>query len=78
MFYLILSIIISIFSILGIWMAGSSSYTGWLICLLTEVLWFWLIIGTKQWGLMPAVVGYTVVYGRNFWLWYKKSKVVEA
>lgn len=75
MSYLILSILISIFSLLGIWIAGSGTTWGWLLCLCTQTLWFWYIIGTKQWGLLPAVIGYTIVYARNFWLWRNKDKV---
>jgi hypothetical protein len=72
-----LSWAISAFGIVGLWIAGSGKWWGWAVALGTQVLWFVYIIGTKQWGLLPAVVAFTVVYARNLLKWIKANRLVE-
>jgi len=71
--WLVLSILLSVGGITGMWLAGGSRPTlGWTWALGMQALWFTYTIGTKQWGLLPGCFAYTVVYARNVWRWRKR------
>jgi hypothetical protein len=65
--------ILSAFGIASLWMMGSRSARGPIIGLVGQALWVYYVIATGQWGLMPGVILYALVYLRNLYL-YRKSK----
>lgn len=63
----ILSWVLSIQSALMLWLMGNGDWRGPVVGLVGQVLWLWYVVATKQWGLMPGVVMFTVVNARNCW-----------
>ena len=61
--------ILSCTSILGLWLMGNKSIWGPRLGLLNQVLWVYFILATKQYGLLPGVILYTVVHIRNIIKW---------
>ena len=37
-----------------------------------QVLWFYYVITTEQWGLLPGVIAYTVIHILNAWKWMRE------
>jgi len=44
------------------------------IGLFNQILWIYLVLTTKQYGLLLGVMAYTIVHLRNFILWNRKTK----
>ena len=65
----LLSWVISGTSALMLWVMGNKSVWGPRIGLMNQVLWLAYVIGTRQWGLLPGVIIYTVVHLRNLRKW---------
>lgn len=72
-----LSIILAMFSCLGLVVAGRGKWQGWLIGLCTQPVWAWFAVVTKSYGLLLVGVMYTTVYTKNLIKWRKDSKKLE-
>lgn len=59
-------------SIAMIWLMGSKSKWGPVMGLISQCAWLIYTIQAEAWGLMPAVIGFTIVHARNLRLWWKK------
>jgi hypothetical protein len=57
---------LSLISVAVLWLMGNGSKYGPLVGLLGQLLWIYYVWHTRQWGLMPGVVMFTVVHGRNY------------
>jgi nicotinamide riboside transporter PnuC len=66
--------IISIISVLVLWLTGNKSVWGMRLGLANQVLWFIYVIVTKQYGLLIGVIAFTIVYIRNLIKWEKEKK----
>ena len=67
-----LSWILSATSGLMLWLMGNKSKWGPRIGIINQVIWIVYCIGTKQWGLLPGVVLYTIIHIRNAVRWETK------
>lgn len=63
------SLLISILSLLMVWLMGNKSIWGPLVGLISQVVWVVFTIQTAQWGLLPGVIAFIFVHGRNLYLW---------
>lgn len=68
------SFVLAGIGILGIYMAGKKSKTGWAIGVGAQVIWVVYAIVTQQWGFIFSSIAYGYMYGRNWWLWCKEEK----
>jgi len=51
---------------------GNKSPWGPRIGVLNQVLWFFYIATTEQWGLLPGVIIYTIIHIRNVIRWNRE------
>jgi hypothetical protein len=65
----ILSWVLSLTSGLMLWKMGSKSIWGPRLGLMNQTLWMIYVVATRQWGLLPGVLAYTVIHARNLWRW---------
>ena len=61
--------ILSITSIIMLWLMGNRSKWGPRFGLVNQALWIYYIYNTEQWGLAVGVVAYTLVHIRNLLKW---------
>jgi len=61
-------------AIVSLWLVGNKNYWGFIVGLVTQVFWFYYAFTTEQFGLVPGVIIYTVVYARNLWKWKEEEK----
>lgn len=72
-----LALVTGAVTLVGMWMAGSHKWQGWLLGLLNQGLWLAFIITFKAWGLLPLNICLVFVYGRNLWRW-RHAHIVEV
>ena len=56
-------------AIISLWLIGDKNLWGFVVGLVTQVFWFYYAYTTEQFGLIPGVIIYTLVYLRNLWKW---------
>ena len=61
--------ILTIFGIVGLYLAGSKNAYGWIIGLCAQILWLTYAIFTQQYGFIVSAFAYGFVYSRNFHKW---------
>ena len=66
--------IISITSITMIYLMGNKWKYAPLLGIFNQILWYILILDSKQWGLLLGVTGYTVIHIRNLVKWMGETK----
>jgi hypothetical protein len=64
-----MSYVISIFSLISLWLVGNKNKWGWVVGILNQILWTIYAIRLQQWGLLIGVVAYTIVNVRNLIRW---------
>jgi len=67
-----LSWVLSATNICILWLMGNKSPWGPRIGVLNQVLWFFYIATTEQWGLLPGVIIYTIIHIRNVIRWNRE------
>jgi hypothetical protein len=60
-----MSILISVLSILMLWLMGNGSKWGPRVGLATSLLWVVYAVQIREWGLLPGVAAVGVVHFRN-------------
>lgn len=65
----ILPVMLSVFTIIGMWLIGNKNKLGWVVGLLNQSLWVTFAVIFKAWGLLPLTVVLIVVYTRNLYKW---------
>ena len=59
------SYILSIISLVTLWLIGNKNKAGFILGLLNQVLWIWYALMLKQYGLLVGVIAYAAIYIRN-------------
>lgn len=67
----ILPLILSLLTIVGMWLIGNKNRLGWVVGLFNQTLWITFAIVFKAWGLLPLTLVLIVVYTRNLTKWTK-------
>jgi hypothetical protein len=64
----------SVFTLIGMWLAGNKDWRGWAVGLGNQVLWFIFIVVFGAWGLLPLSLTLTVTYARNLIRWRAEAQ----
>lgn len=59
------SYLLSIISLVTLWLIGNKNKAGFVLGLLNQVLWIWYALMLKQYGLLVGVIAYAAIYIRN-------------
>lgn len=62
------------FGLLGMWVTGQRRTWGWLLSLVTQVLWALYAVGTGQYGFLVGTTAYAGVYLRNWIKWRREDR----
>jgi len=65
------SYVLSIVSLISLWLIGNKNKYGFVVAILNQVLWVWYAVMLKQYGLLIGVVAYTIIHVRNLIKWSK-------
>ena len=65
--------VLSATSAVMLWLMGNKSPWGPRLGLLNQVIWIVYVVATKQWGLLPGVLIYTVIHARNVAKWINEA-----
>ena len=68
------SYLLSIISLVTLWLIGNKNKAGFILGLLNQILWIWYALMLKQYGLLVGVMAYAVIYIRNLIKWNKDEK----
>jgi hypothetical protein len=63
--------ILSIVSMVMLWMMGNKNKYAPFIGIIAQVLWIYYAISLKQYGLLVGTIGYLVIHIRNAVKWQK-------
>lgn len=58
-----------------LWLMGNKSPWGPRLGLINQCLWIIYAVWTRQWGLLPGVIIYTVIHARNVVKWHAIKEV---
>lgn len=61
--------ILSVISLLTVYLIGEKNINGWIVGLFGQVLWISWEIYTKNWGLMPMTIVMTYLYIKSLNTW---------
>jgi hypothetical protein len=65
--------ILSIISMVMLWLMGNKNKYAPLIGILSQVLWIYYAISIKQYGLLIGTIGYLIIHIRNAVKWNAKN-----
>lgn len=65
--------VLSLFGVVGLYLAGRKLKSGWAVGLVAQVVWIVYAVATEQWGFIPASIAYGYVYARNWWAWRREE-----
>lgn len=68
-----ISVATSVVTLLGMWLVARKDWRGWLIGLVNQLLWLWLIIDTKAWGLLILTVSLSAIYTKALLSWRREA-----
>ncbi len=71
---LYMQLTISAASLAAAWLIGSKNVWGQRLSVVAHPLWWIYIVMSRQWGLIPLEVGYTVIVARALILWERDEK----
>ncbi len=58
---------LTVAGIAGVWLVGGRfQKIGWALLFGGQGLWIAYVVLTEQWGFVPGVIGYAMIYARNF------------
>lgn len=66
-----LSWILSVLSLLSLWLLGNKNKLGFAVGVINQLLWIYYALLLKQYGLLVGVIAYTIVNIRNWVKWGK-------
>ena len=68
------SYILSVLSLISLWLMGNKSIWGIRIGLLNQVLWIVYALMLEQYGLLIGVFAYTIIHIRNLEKWTNDAR----
>lgn len=66
--------ITGIMTVLGMELVARKRWEGWLVCLLNQFLWAYLIAAKELWELVPLTLILTIRYSSFMMAWVKQSR----
>jgi hypothetical protein len=73
----VISIATSLVTLLGMWLVARKDWRGWLVGLVNQLLWLWLIIDTGAWGLLILTVALSCIYTKALIDWRREAVALE-
>lgn len=70
-----LSLLVSVFTLLAMWLLRRRDWRGWVVGLGNQALWLVLIIQTHAWGLLLLTGSLIYVYTRGIIEWRRVEEV---
>lgn len=68
--------LLSLLTILSMWLAGGMHRHTWLLGLGNQFLWLVWIVAMGAWGLLPMNAALWVIFARNHWKWSRQRRPV--
>lgn len=65
--------ILSIATLIGLWLIGNKSNKGNALMIAIQVLWIWFAIDINKKGLLLLAIALFLIYARNWWRWKRDS-----
>lgn len=72
--FLLLTWVMTLTSVLGIWLAGRKNWMGWAVGVAVQPLWLLFNLMVGAWGLMPMPFIYGWIYAHNLYKWRKADR----
>lgn len=69
----IIPLLLSLFTLLGMWLAGNKDRRAWVVGLFNQFLWITFAVMFEAWGLLPLSLALVIVYARNLIRWSNLS-----
>lgn len=73
-----LSVVVSVLTLLTMWLVARKDWRGWAVGLANQALWLALIVTTRSWGLLLLTGTLTVLYARTLLTWRRDAITPEA
>lgn len=67
--------LLSVVTLVGIYVQGNKHHHGWTIGLANQILWVTFIVLYDAWGLLPLSIALVVLYSRNLLKWRAEGRV---
>lgn len=61
--------VLSLITIVQIWMTGNKHKRAWIVGLGNQALWLVWIVASQTWGLLPMNIALWIVFTRNHFKW---------
>lgn len=68
------SIVLASLGLLGLYLAGSKNYWGWMVSFTAQGAWIIYAVVSQQYGFILSAIAYGIVYGRNFTKWVNEQE----
>jgi nicotinamide riboside transporter PnuC len=75
---LVWSLVLALFGLVGLILAGRQLKVGWLIGAFAQVLWLVYALLTGQYGFILTAVAYAAVYLQNWWRWRRSEQAAKV
>lgn len=75
---MIWSFALSIFGIVGIYLAGKKLKAGWAVGFFAQIVWIVYAIISEQYGFILASIAYGYVHAKNWWTWRTEEKAEDS
>lgn len=62
--------LLTLFGVVGLWLAGSRRRGGWALGIFAQGLWIAYALSTGQYGFIASALAYGFVYVRNYRAWH--------
>lgn len=60
-------------SFVMLWLMGNKNSYAPMVGIFNQVLWIVYVVHTEHWGLLPGVLGYTLIHIRNAIKWRREG-----
>lgn len=71
------SYLLTAVGVLGLFLAGRKSWTGWAVGLAAQSLWVAYALASHQYGFLLSAAAYGWVYARNLRAWRAEARAQE-
>lgn len=65
--------LLTVVGVFGIFLIGQKRIVGWVVLVVSELLWIWYAIDTAQYGFVAGALIYGAVYLVSFHRWAKDA-----
>lgn len=70
-----ISVATSVVTLFAMWLIAKKDWRGWLVGLVNQALWLWLIVDTQAWGLLILTGSLSILYTAALIKWRREEAV---